>query len=66
MTMSDPQLRAEYAYLVRGFLRLATQFEQDMEERKVRPRRPSKTAAWWSAMSAIGPNHHANLGSASI
>jgi hypothetical protein len=45
MTMSDPQLRAEYAYLVRGFLRLASQFEQDMEERKVRPRRPSKTAA---------------------
>jgi hypothetical protein len=45
MTMSDPQLRAEYAYLVRGFLRLATQFEQDMAERKPRPRPPAKTAA---------------------
>jgi len=44
MTMSDPELKAEYAYLVRGFLRLATQLEQDMAERKV-PRKPSKTAA---------------------
>ena len=25
------ELRAEYEYLVRGFLRLAKQFEQDME-----------------------------------
>jgi len=44
MTMSDPELRAEYAYLVRGFLRLATQLEQDME-RKVPQKRPSQTAA---------------------
>jgi hypothetical protein len=35
MTMSDPELKAEYAYLVRGFLDLATQLEQDMAERKV-------------------------------
>ena len=44
MTMSDPELKAEYAYLVRGFLRLATQLEQDME-RKVPQKRPSQTAA---------------------
>jgi hypothetical protein len=44
MTMSDPELRAEYAYLVRGFLRLATQLEQDME-REVPQKRPSQTAA---------------------
>jgi len=46
MTISDPELRAEYAYLVRGFLRLATQFEQDMAETKVPHKRSSKTAAW--------------------
>ena len=34
MTVSDPDLRAEYVYLVRGFLRLATQFEHDMAEKK--------------------------------
>jgi hypothetical protein len=45
MTMSDPELRAEYAYLVRSFLRLATQFEQDMAEKKVPHRGSSKTAA---------------------
>jgi len=35
-----------YVYLVGGFLRLATQFEQDMAEKKVPDKRPSKTAAW--------------------
>jgi len=40
MIMSDPELKAEYAYLVRGFLDLATQLEQDMAERKV-PRKPA-------------------------
>jgi hypothetical protein len=36
---------AEYEYLVRGFLRLATQFEQDIAAKKVPDERPSKTAA---------------------
>jgi len=45
MTVSDPDLRAEYVYLVRGFLRLATQFEHDMAEKKLPDKRPSKTAA---------------------
>jgi len=41
----DPELRAEYEYLVRGFLRLATQFERDMNAAKA-PNRPGrKTAA---------------------
>ena len=31
MAMEDAELKAEYAYLVRGFLRLARQFEQDRE-----------------------------------
>jgi len=43
-TISDASLRAEYAYLVRGFLRLARQFEQDMEKEKTQHPR-SKTAA---------------------
>jgi hypothetical protein len=51
MTMSDPELKAEYAYLVRGFLGLATQLEQDMAERKV-PRKPSVIK---TQMSASGP-----------
>jgi hypothetical protein len=29
MALQDAEIRAEYAYLVRGFLRLARQFEQD-------------------------------------
>jgi hypothetical protein len=29
--LQDPAIRAEYAYLIRGFLRLARQFEQDRE-----------------------------------
>ena len=42
----DPKLRAEYEYLVRGFLRLATQFERDMCTEKKMPNQPSrKTAA---------------------
>jgi hypothetical protein len=44
MAISDPELRAEYAYLVRGFLRLATQFEQDMAKTKVPHNPSSKTA----------------------
>jgi hypothetical protein len=31
MALQDAEIRAEYAYLVRGFLRLARQFEQDRE-----------------------------------
>jgi hypothetical protein len=31
MAMEDAELKAEYAYLIRGFLRLARQFEQDRE-----------------------------------
>jgi hypothetical protein len=31
MAFEDAETRAEYAYLVRGFLRLARQFEQDSE-----------------------------------
>jgi hypothetical protein len=31
MAMEDAALKAEYAYLVRGFLQLARQFEQDRE-----------------------------------
>ena len=34
-TVDDAELRAEYQYLVRGFLRLARQFEQDMDAKKV-------------------------------
>ena len=30
-TVHDAGLKAEYAYLIRGFLRLARQFEQDRE-----------------------------------
>ena len=44
-SVRDAELRAEYEYLVRGFLRLATQFEQDMAAEKVPDKRPSKTAA---------------------
>jgi phage terminase Nu1 subunit (DNA packaging protein) len=29
--IDDADLKAEYAYLVRGYLRLARQFEQDMD-----------------------------------
>jgi hypothetical protein len=29
--LQDAEIRAEYAYLIRGFLRLARQFEQDRE-----------------------------------
>jgi hypothetical protein len=31
MALQDAEIRAEYAYLIRGFLRLARQFEQDRE-----------------------------------
>ena len=29
MHLQDPEIRAEYAYLIRGLLRLARQIEQD-------------------------------------
>jgi hypothetical protein len=35
MAFQDAELRAEYAYLIRGFLRLARQFEQDREMKSV-------------------------------
>jgi hypothetical protein len=35
MALEDAEIRAEYAYLIRGFLRLARQFEQDMETKPV-------------------------------
>ena len=41
----DPKLKAEYDYLVRGFLRLATQMEQDVDAKKVPDHRSRKTAA---------------------
>ena len=41
----DPELRAEYEYLVRGFLRLATQFEQDMDAKNVPNQRSRRAAA---------------------
>jgi hypothetical protein len=44
-TVEDAELRAEYQYLVRGFLRLATQFEQDMEAKKLPNQRSRKAAA---------------------
>ena len=44
-TVHDAELRAEHEHLVRGFLRLATQFEQDMAPKKVPHQRPPKTAA---------------------
>jgi hypothetical protein len=44
-TVHDADLRAEYQYLVRGFLRLARQFEQDMDAKKVPNQRSRKAAA---------------------
>lgn len=37
--LEDPELRAEYAYLIRGFLRLARQFERDMDKKKTPDRK---------------------------
>ena len=34
VAVDDAEVRAEYEYLVRGFLRLAVQFERDMEIKK--------------------------------
>jgi hypothetical protein len=31
MAVEDAEIRAEFAYLIRGFLRLAMQFKQDRE-----------------------------------
>jgi len=42
MTVDDAEVRAEYAYLVRGFLRLAVQFERDMEIKKLHRQRAPK------------------------
>jgi hypothetical protein len=44
-TVDDAELRAEYQYLVRGFLRLASQFEQDMNAKKASNQRSRKAAA---------------------
>ena len=44
-TVHDADLRAEYQYLVRGFLRLARQIEQDMDAKKVPNQRSRKAAA---------------------
>ena len=38
-------LKAEYGYLVRGFLRLARQYEQDIDYAKATLRRKDRTAA---------------------
>jgi hypothetical protein len=45
ITVEDAELRAEYQYLVRGFLRLARQFEQNMEAKKLPNQRSRKAAA---------------------
>jgi hypothetical protein len=42
MAMEDAALKAEYAYLVRGFLRLARQFDQDRET-KLLGRTPNRS-----------------------
>jgi hypothetical protein len=42
-TLSDAELKTDYEYLVRGFERLARQFEQDMDTKP--QRRTRKTAA---------------------
>jgi len=44
-TVDDAELRAEYQYLIRGFLRLARQFEQDMDAKKVPSQRSGEAAA---------------------
>jgi hypothetical protein len=44
-TVDDAELRVEYQYLVRGFLRLASQFEQDMDAKKASSERSRKAAA---------------------
>jgi len=41
--LPDARLKAEYEYLVRGYLRLAQQFEQDMDAEKL-PYRKDRTA----------------------
>jgi hypothetical protein len=41
----DAGLKAEYGYLVRGFLRLARQYEQDIDYAKATLRRKDRTAA---------------------
>jgi chromosome segregation and condensation protein ScpB len=41
----DAKLKAEYDYLVRGFLRLAVQFERDMEVKKPPEQGTRKPAA---------------------
>lgn len=43
--IDDAELKAEYGYLVRGFLRLARQYEQDIDYAKATLRRKDRTAA---------------------
>jgi hypothetical protein len=43
--VQDAELKAEYEYLVRGFLRLAREFEQDTDTKKVPSQRNRNTAA---------------------
>lgn len=43
--VDNAELRAEYQYLVRGFLRLARQFEQDMDAKKMPNQRGRNAAA---------------------
>jgi hypothetical protein len=42
MALQDAEIKAEYAYLIRSFLRLARQFEQDRET-KPRARSPNRS-----------------------
>ena len=44
MHLQDAKVRADYAYLIRGLLRLARQIEKDSDAKKV-PRQSRKTAA---------------------
>ena len=45
MLQHDPKLKAEYDYLVRGFLRLAAQMEQDTQAKKAPDQRNRIRAA---------------------
>jgi len=42
--IDDAALKAEYAYLVRGYLRLASQFEQDLDVGRSLHRKDGKGA----------------------
>ena len=45
-TVHDAELKAEYAYLIRGFLQLARQFEQDREMKVPQVRNRRHLASW--------------------